>query len=66
MGPRASALQMSRNLQVCAGAALLPPGPPRGCVCLRVRGFPRGSAAGSAVWAPGEGGQGYLKDRQPF
>lgn len=55
-----------------AGAALPPPlpgrggGPPQSGVCLGVRGFPRGSAAGSAVWAPGEGGQGYLKDRQPF
>lgn len=33
MGPRASALQMSRNLQVCAGAALLPPGRP-GDACV--------------------------------
>lgn len=61
----APAMRMSRNLQVwtsrSAEAALA-----SRSVYVGVQVFPRGSAAGSAVWAPGEGSQGYLKDRQPF
>lgn len=56
------AMPMSRNLQLwasrCAEASR--------SVCPGVRVFPRSTAAGSAVWAPGKGSQAYLKDRQPF